>query len=236
MKTQSTIATLALLLLTACSADSTSSATSARGASQGLSLSTIDLQAETKPMSLEVKKRRNQGRQLETEVTWMDGDKERRVWLDEQVLVEFSPESAADAWLSARARVLETSGAGQGRTRHWVLNDDLRASSLLAEMEARGAAANFSPGYRASASEHGALMALPGGVLVYMDPQLERPAAEQWLGARGLTIQQKMSYGTGVYLVQSSSGADCLELASSLLESEEVVKTIPNWWRAMRAQ
>ncbi len=237
MKTQSISTIVATFLLAACSLDLPTVEPSSPGASQGLALSTVtSFEVTANSSSLEAKKRQRPEHQLETQLTWMDGGRERRVWLDESALIEFDPEPNADAWLSARGSAIEPTGAGEGKIRRWTLDEGFKASELLTQMKERGTASHFSQAYRASASKEGALMGLPGGVLVYLKPEIGDLAASQWFDSRGLTVRQKMSYGTSVYLIESPRGAACLELTSSLLESEDVVKALPNWWRAMRVQ
>ena len=84
----------------------------------------------------------------------------------------------------------------------------------------------------------GALMTLPGGVLLALDPE--------WDGARvnGFFAQNNISkarisqldYVTNGFFVRTEPGFPSLELANALAAQKGVVVSSPNWWREVEAR
>ncbi len=81
-------------------------------------------------------------------------------------------------------------------------------------------------------SEAGDLMALPGGVLLVLDPHWERPRVDAFLAANGIDSGRlsELAWADNAFLVKTAPGFAALELANALAGRDGVVLSSPNWW------
>ena len=96
---------------------------------------------------------------------------------------------------------------------------------------ARAAYSQTTPVYREGDSPAGRLMALPGGVLVKLDPSWSDDQARAWAAGKGLSVAQRLNTTGNWYLLASAPGNAALELANQLHASGEVLSASPNWWK-----
>ncbi|HEY5649161.1 MAG TPA: hypothetical protein VIU33_06650, partial [Nitrospiria bacterium] len=73
--------------------------------------------------------------------------------------------------------------------------------------------------------------ALPGNIIVYLDPAWDSPAVRQWVSERNLEIIQKLEIGPNIFVLKTGPGLEALELANTLYLTGEVVAAMPNWWK-----
>lgn len=140
--------------------------------------------------------------------TWRDGDRTLRARLQSDLAVT---REGAIAPGSEREIVART---GRG-----VIVSSAAAASVDAQ-----------PVFRA---DSGALMTLPGGVLVIFDAGLDRAAGEAILAANGIGLGVVSPLGSlpnGVF-VETEPGFPSLELANELAGLEGIRSSSPNWWR-----
>lgn len=76
--------------------------------------------------------------------------------------------------------------------------------------------------------------ALPGGVIVTLEPGLSTPRARALLVDDGLTPVRQLGEGSPMWLVQSAPGLASLALANRLHESGRYRSVSPNWWQPRR--
>lgn len=95
----------------------------------------------------------------------------------------------------------------------------------------RSVGTTTSPVYREGNSPAGRLMALPGGVLIKLDPELTDSQVRAWASGKGLSIKQRLNISGNWYVVDSAPGAASLDLANALQQSGEVLAATPNWWK-----
>jgi len=163
-----------------------------------------------------------------SELSWMDGDRERSVWLDRGVIVEFRPTEAGRRTLEGRAlRELRSTPSG---ARLWSVPDGFDAHTVCSEVLS-GSQVRVSPAFRPAAGAGGAVFGLPGGVVVYLDPDWSESQVEQWLADRQLTASGTLDMLPNAYLIDSGPGLPSLELANELYEADETRLACPNWWR-----
>jgi hypothetical protein len=74
------------------------------------------------------------------------------------------------------------------------------------------------------------MRALPGNIIVYLDPQWNEAAVNNWLNTRKLEIVKKLEIGPNIYVIKTGSGLEALETANALARSGEVKAAFPNWW------
>lgn len=96
---------------------------------------------------------------------------------------------------------------------------------------ARAAQSQTTPVYREGTSPAGRLMALPGGVLVKLDPSWTDTQARAWAAGKGLSVSQRLDISGNWYLLATAPGNASLELANQLHASGEVLAATPNWWK-----
>jgi hypothetical protein len=141
---------------------------------------------------------------------WYDGGKPKRVWMDSSVVAEFGKRAESASEPAARFNGVRIwRQEGQAASRALATGD---ASPVLRD----------SPG--------GPIRALPGNIIVGLDPAWTGPQISSWLSAHGLTELRRLSIGTNVLVIASPPGLPSLELANRLQESGTVVFAQPNWW------
>jgi hypothetical protein len=165
--------------------------------------------------------------------TWYDGNSVQQVWLNPDLLAEFNPSSGgarAVKNVSPGATPLTTKRAQAG-VRLWRLNNIGNATvRALTLAHPRGA---YSPVFHDSSSVSGRMRALPGNVIVYLNPQWDAATVNNWIAIRKLEIVRKLGIGANVYVIKTAPGLDALDIANSLYLSGEVVASSPSWWEEM---
>jgi hypothetical protein len=74
------------------------------------------------------------------------------------------------------------------------------------------------------------MRALPGNIIVYLDPAWDSEAVTAWAGQRQLKIVKKLEFGPNIYVIKTGPGLDALNIANALYKSGEVVAAFPDWW------
>ena len=74
-------------------------------------------------------------------------------------------------------------------------------------------------------------MALPGGVIVYLDGAMPLEATSTWLRERRLTVVDRLATDARGFIVESEPGLAALELAERLRREPGVRSATPLWWR-----
>lgn len=141
---------------------------------------------------------------------WYDGGKPRQLQLDSALVAEFSDRTDAGG-----EPVMRDKGV-----RIW------RQQDQAATRAAAGGAA--SPVFRDS--EGGAMRALPGNVIVRLDPSWNAQQVADWLRQNRLTEVRRLPIGNNVLVLSSPPGLAALELANRLQQSGQVVSAQPEWW------
>lgn len=148
--------------------------------------------------------------------TWYDGGKPKQVWLDRSLLAEFG--SRAE---SGSRAVVDTQGV-----RVWRAEEQAAARA-----KAHG---KTSPVLRDAPG--GAMRALPGNVIVRLNPSLGEMEVSQWLAAQGLVDVGRLGFGKNILIVRSAPGLASLELANRLQASGTVLSAQPEWWQQMESR
>ncbi len=139
--------------------------------------------------------------------TWKDGDRTRRAYLQSDLVV--SP--GKDAALSGRDE-----GAGP------------QAGKIV-----RVAGASETEGEPVFRSSSGALMTLPGGVLLVFDSNWGEAETAAFFDANGIAMDRVSPLGAipNGFVVETDPGFPSLELANSLVGRGGVRLSSPNWWK-----
>ena len=84
----------------------------------------------------------------------------------------------------------------------------------------------------------GALMTLPGGVLLALDPEWDRAAVNGFFARNNIWKGRvsELDYIPNGFFVRTEPGFPSLELANALAAQKGVVLSSPNWWREVEAK
>jgi len=163
---------------------------------------------------------------------WYDGDRERQVWLDPQVVAEFKPGPQGESSIRsayAAATVMHTKRR-QGAVRLWKLNDTA-ATTVIRSLKTIHPQGKYSAVLHDGPSGAGRMRALPGNIIVYLDPQWDKTAVSNWLGSHKLEIVKKLEIGPNIYVIKTGPGLEALDTANMLYRSGEVKAAFPDWWQ-----
>lgn len=162
---------------------------------------------------------------------WYDGDREQQAWLNPRVVAEFNPGPQGESAMKGAhsgARVLPTKHK-QAVIRLWQL--DNTAETAIRSLKASHPQGNYSAVLHDGPASTGRMRALPGNVIVYLDPQWGEAAVNNWLSTRKLEIVKKLEIGPNIYVIKTGPGLEALETANALYRSGEVKAAFPDWWQ-----
>lgn len=171
---------------------------------------------------------------------WYDGDREQKIWLNPQLVADFSKGAEKQNALqiaNAAATPVQTKQA-QPNVRMWKLaNISATASSdAIQSLQARQPAGKYSPVFHDGSGSSASMRALPGNIIVYLNPAWDSAAVAAWLQKRKLEIVKKLEVGPNIYVLKTGPGLEALETANNLYKSGEVKAAFPDWWQEVVAQ
>jgi hypothetical protein len=167
---------------------------------------------------------------------WYDGDREQTVWLNPQVVAEFNPgkmgaTAAKGVDANATMQPMKQSQAG---VRLWQINNV--GGMAVRGLMASNPAGSYSPVFHDSPGSNGRMRALPGNIIVYLDPQWDEATVSNWLSLHKLEKVKKLEIGANVYVIKTAPGLAALDLANMLYRSGEVQAASPDWWQEVGAR
>jgi hypothetical protein len=163
---------------------------------------------------------------LARSLSWHDGQGRREVWVNPRLLAEFPSEGVTSAVsrIEPRARPVPS----RGGARIWEVDD---SSQVLARIRREQPGSRVSPVLHDVPSPASAKRALPGNVIVQLDPAWNPAAVDGWIAKRGLRVVRKLPVTGNAYLVASEPGLPSLELANALASEGQVRAAYPDWWQ-----
>ncbi len=179
----------------------------------------------------ESEKTMNKSTSLTRAYVWYDGDREQQVWLNPGVVAEFNPgpESASPMKSAySDARIVPTKRE-QAAVRLWQLDNTVEPA--IRSLKASHPAGKYSAVLHDGPTNTGRMRALPGNIIVYLNPQWDETAVNNWLSARKLEIVKKLEIGLNIYVIKTDPGLEALEIANALYRSGEVTAAFPDWWQ-----
>jgi hypothetical protein len=162
---------------------------------------------------------------------WYDGDREQQVWLNPQVIAEFNPGTEGESAVKnvySGAKIMAVKQK-QAVIRLWQL--DNTAETAIRSLKASHPQGNYSAVLHDGPDNTSRMRALPGNVIVYLNPQWDRTAVNNWLSARKLEMVKKLEIGPNIYVIKTGPGMEALEIANALYRSGEVKAAFPDWWQ-----
>ena len=81
-------------------------------------------------------------------------------------------------------------------------------------------------------SQSGALMTLPGGILLVLDPDWSQAEVNAFFSSNSIKLNkvEALGYIDNGYFIETEPGFPSLELANSVAAQEGVMVSSPNWW------
>ena len=164
---------------------------------------------------------------------WNDGKGERKVWLSTNLVAEFrsGKEKSVKSSVKSADKDAILYKKSTGTIQIWKLSTQENASAVVKELSKTNKAEKFSTIFHDGPSNASPMRALPGNVIVYLDPKWDYATVKSFFGKRKLEILQKLEIGPNIYVVKTGPGLDALEIANSLAQSGNVIKALPNWWQ-----
>ena len=167
---------------------------------------------------------------------WYDGDRERTVWLDPALLMEFNSSDGAQSPLRKLLPGAKLHSTVGKNSRIWNLGNGVDPQVALQNLRTRKTIEKYSPVFHESPSSLSHKRALPGNMIVYLKPEWTQKEVDQWIKKNRLQVLQKMSFGPYVYLIHTPEGLDSLKQANQLYQSGEVLAATPEWWEDLRVK
>lgn len=139
--------------------------------------------------------------------TWEDGDRTRRVVLQDGLVVQ---DTAANTFDDV------------------VVVEGVKDSIVQRQP---GHEEDSLPVFRAESG--GGLMTLPGGVLLALDPEWDEATVDSFFLDNGISREQtsELDFIDNGFFVETEPGFQSLDLANELAALDGVVISSPNWWR-----
>lgn len=164
--------------------------------------------------------------------TWYDGEREHTVWINPALVAEFGPPVAESKSVLKQAlpaaRALPGKGVGM---RLWQLDGTTAPAGMTRSLNSSHPQGKYSPVMHDNPSASSRMRALPGNIIVYLNPAWNGTQVTAWLQSRGLDVVKKLDFGTNIYILKTDPGLAALELANTLYRSGEVVAAFPDWWQ-----
>lgn len=181
--------------------------------------------------AMEPKMTMNKSTPLTQAYVWYDGDREQKVWLNPQVVAEFNPGPQGEGAMksaSAGAKIIPTQHP-QASIRLWQLGNAMETT--MRNIAVRNPQGKYSAVMHDAPTSAGRMRALPGNIIVYLNPQWDAAAVNTWLSTRKLKIVKKLEIGPNIYVIQTGPGMEALTTANALYRSGEVKAAFPDWWQ-----
>lgn len=163
--------------------------------------------------------------------TWYDGTQAQTIWLNPSVLAEFEPGApSATASLSIDAKTqMQPLPQNPRGVRLWQMQTP--ASTALKSLALSNPIGKYSPVFHDNASNQGAMRALPGNIIVYLNPQWDTATTHNWIVAHKLELVKKLDIGSNIFVFKTAPGLEALNIANALYQSGEVLAAFPDWWQ-----
>ncbi len=154
---------------------------------------------------------------------WYDGAQARTVWLDPSAVAEVGAPAGAVSAAVPGAAVERRHGASTV----WKL-PRAAAADAIARLARAHPQARFSEVLREGPNDAARPRALPGGVLVRLDPAWDAARVDAWLAAHRLNAVRWLPI-PNMLVVDTAPGLEALRVANALFESGEVLAASPDW-------
>jgi len=163
--------------------------------------------------------------------TWHDGSRKRTVRLNMEQIIEFNPDTKGQDAVKTIAPLAIQKKPGNKAIRIWSIKGSLDAKATLRKLKSTQPNKRYSEVFQEGVSGSGRKRALPGNVIVHLDPAWDQQRVDDWLAARKLQLVKKLDFGKNILIIKTAAGLASLEKANEIYNSGEVVAAYPNWWK-----
>jgi len=163
--------------------------------------------------------------------TWYDGDQQRSIWLNPNLLAEFNPQDESRSQLKSLFSATDISKKSSKSIRWWKLDGVVSSKQALKSLKSAQSTGHFSPVLHDSPSSIASKRLLPGNVIVVLDPTWDQATAKAWFEAQNVVVVETLGFTLNAFLIKTEAGLDALNTANRLYETGEVKLASPNWWK-----
>jgi len=169
---------------------------------------------------------------LQQSYVWYDGQHERQIWLNPSIVAEFHA-NKGNAAQSALKSVYKDAVliSTHGTVRLWRLGSGVDSNTAVRALSGASQPGNYSPVLHDGPTTTGRMRALPGNIIVYLNPAWDDAAVNAWVSKHQLEIVKKLEISPNIYLIKTAPGLEALNTANALYKSGEVVAAFPDWWK-----
>ncbi len=161
------------------------------------------------------------------EYSYFDGNREIKVYLQEDLLAELHPNRSYIKSFDANAIPVKKFG----NVKIYRVKDTKIKDQVIQGRFTKNIASNV-PISEVFRSENGIFMALPGNLILSFKDEIKEQEILNFLEKRGLVlIQKQVLSGKTFYVVKYKPGIECLELANQLKNEPIVEISLPDWWQ-----
>ncbi len=169
---------------------------------------------------------------------YYEGGRKILLEVDSSMIAEFGASNASSG-KNVKSNVVKVDSSAQfvrssGQIQLWRTTGkggSIEISKSLNDNHGNG----YSPVFKTIKGSN--LLALPGNIIVELDPSMTEKQAEVFFGSKGLRIFKKHPLdGRNFYEVETPAGAASLNIANSLYGQQGVISSTPNWWREVVAK
>lgn len=180
----------------------------------------------------------NKTAKLQQAYVWYDGGRERQVWLDPDLVAEFNAGKGNGTQSSVKSVYGDAVQVPEryGSVSIWRLGAGTGSDAAISKLSALSRPGKYSPVLHDSPSSKGRMRALPGNIIVYLDPSWSSEAVSAWAAKHRLEIVKKLEIGPNIYVIKTGPGLEALNSANALYRSGEVVAAFPDWWEEQAAR
>lgn len=174
----------------------------------------------------------NKAVKLQQAYLWYDGQHERQIWLNPGLVAEFHAgkgNAAKSAVKSVYPDAVQVP-IRHGAVRLWRLGSGVDSDTAVRALSSANQTGNYSPVLHDGPTTTGRMRALPGNVIVYLNPAWDSEAVNAWVSQHQLEIVKKLEIGPNIYIIKTGPGLEALNTANALYKSGEVVAAFPDWW------
>lgn len=169
---------------------------------------------------------------LQQAYLWYDGEQERQIWLNPELVAEFhggtgnATRSTVKSVYADAVQVPKRYGA----VRLWRPGSGVSSEAAVRTLASKNQTGKYSPVLHDGPTASGRMRALPGNIIVYLNPAWDSEAVTAWVSQHQLEIVKKMEIGPNIYVIKTGPGLEALNVANALYKSGEVVAAFPDWW------
>jgi hypothetical protein len=169
---------------------------------------------------------------LQQAYVWYDGQQERQIWLNPGIVAEFHANKGNTAQSTLKRVYADAVPIStHGTVRLWRLGSGVDSNTAVRALSKANQPGNYSPVLHDGPTSAGGMRALPGNIIVYLNPAWDDAAVNAWANKHQLEIIKKLEIGPNIYLIKTAPGLEALNTANALYKSGDVVAAFPDWWK-----